>query len=129
MKSLLLVLVSVLVLLSCKSDKEIPPYTGSGDIEIRLWNNTSFEMKEIYVNTAGGENIYENLDNSEKSSYRRFQSAYRYAFITFKIKDKPYAIQPIDYVGEEQLKKGKYTYKITVSSLDSNFATLEFIED
>lgn len=129
MKSLFVLTSFLLLTFSCKSDKFIPAYTGSGDIEIRLWNNTSYIMTDIFVNTSGGENTYESLDNKEKSTYRRFEKAYRYAFISFKIKDKPYAIQPVDYVGEQLLEKGKYTYKVTVTDLDAGTANLEFIVD
>ena len=75
------------------------------------------------------QNDFGNLESNGKSEYKRFDSAYRYAFVSFKINGKAYLIQPTDYVGEVQLEKGKYTYKISVTGLNSDYALLEFIED
>lgn len=119
----------LILLLACKGDNDVVPIPGTGDILIRVWNNTGHELKEVYVNTSGGENSYEELNHNMKSSYRRFKTAYRYAFISFQINEKSYAIQPIDYVGEEPLEKGSYTYKIGLNSLGSTSASLEFIVD
>lgn len=86
-------------------------------------------MDEVYVNTSGGEHIYGSVPKGTMTGYRRFQSAFRYAFISFKIDGESFAIQPIDYVGEIPLEEGSYTYKLTITDLNAPRATLEFIVD
>jgi hypothetical protein len=112
---------------SCKTDNENP--TPEGEVQIRVWNGSNYEYDEVFVDTNGGQNDFGNLVPGNRSDYKQFKSAYRYAFVSFKIKGKAYSIQPIDYVGEELLLKGKYTYKISVDNPDSQYALLEFIED
>lgn len=123
-------IVAILVLFAfgCKGDK-VDPGFGSGDIRIRIWNDTEYEMNDIFVDTGGGENDYGELGAYKRSVYMRFVSAYRYAFVSFKINGKAYTIQPVDYVGEEPLEKGNYTYRLSVDNLNSTYAILEFIED
>jgi hypothetical protein len=120
-------LLFALILFSCTKDVVEPE--GKGDVEIRIWNDSKYEFDEVFVDTKGGENDYGNLIPGNHSAYKKFISAYRYAFVSFKIDGKAYSIQPIDYVGEEQLLAGKYTYKISISDPKSQFALLEFIED
>jgi len=117
-----------LSLLACKGDS-VEPDNGYGDISIRIWNGTNWEMTDVFVDTSGGENDFGKIEANRRSNYKHFTSAYRYAFVSFKIDGKPYLIQPIDYVGEIPLEKGRYTYKINIDNLNSVYATLEFIED
>ncbi|AWV96987.1 hypothetical protein [Arcticibacterium luteifluviistationis] len=105
------------------------PEQSQGDIEIRIWNGSTWGLDEVFVDTSDGQNEFGDLQSNGKSEYKRFGSAYRYAFVSFKINGKGYTIQPTDYVGEEKLTKGKYTYKIAVTGLNSDYALLEFIED
>ncbi len=123
-----LLTVFLIISLSCKEDT-VDPNFGTGDIKIRIWNDTAYHMKDIFVNTGGGENDYGELKARSRSSYFQFVNAYRYAFVSFKIDGKAYTIQPVDYVGEEPLEKGKYTYRLSVDNLNSTYAILEFIED
>jgi hypothetical protein len=81
-------------------------------VRIRLTNTSEFDYKEVHVNTGGGEFTYGNIDSNESSGYQEFEWAYSYAYIQLKINDEMYVIQPIDYVGEEKLKNGNYTYEI-----------------
>lgn len=114
-------------LMACKKDEATPD--GQGDVLIRIWNGSSWDLDEVFVDTGDGQNDFGDLESNGMSAYKRFDSAYRYAFVSFKINGKGYLIQPVDYLGEEKLVKGKYTYKIAVTGLDSEYALLEFIED
>jgi hypothetical protein len=126
MKKIFFVLV-IFSLLSCSKDALAPD--SNGEIEIRIWNDSNYEFDEVFVDTKGGQNDYGKLVSGNRSNYKKYNSAYRYAFVSFKIKGKAYSIQPVDYVGEELLEKGKYTYKISIADQNSQYALLEFIED
>ncbi|UBM59698.1 hypothetical protein LAG90_03420 [Marinilongibacter aquaticus] len=138
MKFTLLGIVMLVVCACSKGDKaDLGPNgmldadgsNGSGDISIRIWNDSKYSMENMYVDTGGGENDYGTVKNGQHSFYRQFNSAYRYAFVSFKINGKAFTIQPLDYVGETPLKQGKYTYRIMVENLNSPYAYLEFIEE
>jgi hypothetical protein len=116
-----------LILFACKTNKVDP--LSEGDVEIRIWNGSNYEFDQVFVNTNGGQNDYGKLVPGNRSEYKKFKTAYRYAFVSFKIGGKAYSIQPIDYVGEALLLKGKYTYKISVANPTSQYALLEFIAD
>ncbi len=128
MRNLAMYFLSLILILSCKSDKIEPNY-GNGDVKIRVWNGTGVELNELYVNTGGGENEFGSLAIDQKSVYKGFKFAYRYAFVTFKIDGMAYAVQPIDYFGETKLSKGFYTYKISKVDRSNGSVELAFIEE
>jgi hypothetical protein len=44
------------------------------------------------------------------------KKAYRYALIEAVVAGKPARLIPIDYVGESELKAGRYTYVLTIDA-------------
>ena len=92
-------------LVSCSRDDE-------SNVRIRLSNISTFEYKNIIVNTSTGNVNFENLNSNQSSEYKTFGLAYRYAFIELEIDDEVYTLQPNDYVGETPLKSGNYAYEI-----------------
>ncbi|MDP5140078.1 MAG: hypothetical protein NWP83_06355 [Spirosomaceae bacterium] len=123
----LFIIFSVIVLQSC--DNFTPKPDEVGDLLIRIENATSTEMQNVYVNTAGGEGSYGDVPKNEKSHYINYKSAYRYAFVRFVSRNDTVRVQPIDYVGEQQLTSGSYTYKITMTNKNSDFANIELTKD
>lgn len=115
------------LLIACKSD-DLDPKSSDGQIRIRIWNDTSHKMDDVFVK-AGNPNEYGTIESKKKSKYMQYVSAYRYAFVSFKIDGKAFLIQPIDYVGETPLEPGLYTYRLSVDNLNNPYAILEFIED
>lgn len=112
----LLMVVLALGLGSCKKDKMVL---------IRIENGTGHDMTAITV--GGPEDIheYEDLKEGDKSDYKVYQKAYRYAYLSFKIGESDFVVQPIDYVGESLLEPGKYTYLVTISDLDTPWANID----
>ncbi len=117
----------LVVALGCKKDDPLPD--GAGNIQIRIWNASSYIFEDVFVNTNGGLNDFGNLSSGGVSEYKNFVFAYRIAYVSFKIDGQAYLIQPIDYTGEDKLEDGKYTYKIDVTNLNSDWALLDFIID
>jgi hypothetical protein len=123
--------VKFLIILSiafgCKKDNPMPD--GYGNVQIRIWNDSSYVFDDLFVDTNGGLNEFGSLKPDEISEYKKFIFAYRLAYVSFKIDGQAYLIQPVDYLGEEKLQDGKYTYKIDVTNLNSDWALLDFIID
>lgn len=121
MKKVSLLVVMVLTLfLSCEKEKETQ--LGEG-IQIRIENTSSYTYKDVLVKLSEDRH-YGTLAPGEKSAYQTFTTAYRYAYVELKIGDKTYVLQPIDYVGEEELKEGKYTYQISADNGSDQYGRL-----
>lgn len=122
MKRILRLLVIIMVVISCSRDDD------SGIVEntivnIRLFNESSFNYENIKV----GGVAYLNLNSGEFSGYKKFELAYRLAYIELTADEEPFRLQPYDFVGETPLENGSYTYKL---NLDNNGnILLELIED
>ena len=95
-----------------------------GSIELRLQNESEYDFADIFVDTSGGIHEYCNLEAGGMTGYKKFEKAYRYAFIELLIDDEIFTIQPIDYVGESLLASGKYTYLLDASDLDPRYSRL-----
>lgn len=94
----------LVVLISCTKDT-----TSGTEVQIRLANNSSVAFEDA---TFNGEN-FGDLAPNEKSEYRTFEKAYAYGAVSMTIAGEPYGWFPIDYVGEEPLSSGKYTFEYT----------------
>lgn len=114
MRTSTILLMALFLLLGCQ--KEVK--TLEEGVFIRIENNSKFSYQDIKVAIAE-ERLYEPLSPGESSAYQRFSKAFRYAYIELKINNKRYGLQPIDYVGEEELKDGKYTYQLNVEDTSS----------
>ena len=110
---------------SCESD------LVGDQVQIRIKNISQFEYFDVKVNTSGGENFYGTIKSNEYSDYNKFEFAYSYAFVELKIDEDTFTLQPIDYVGEEMLNSGKYTYEIDATSVGGQHErlSLKLVED
>lgn len=104
---------SALLTVGCSRDKELDDdVAATSQVQIRVKNASLLPLDNIEVNTSGGLNSFGTIEESQVSDYKSFDFAYRYSFVKLTINGEPYIIQPIDYVGEDKLKRGKYTYEI-----------------
>jgi len=53
--------------------------------------------------------------SGDYSEYLEYQTAYQYAYIKIEADSTSYVLQPIDFVGEDSLNIGFYTYELNVS--------------
>ena len=113
----------VLVLPSCDS----PLLPGGGDVRIRIANLSSFPFERVDVVFPENEVSYGAIPSQGLSDYHDVSTAYRYAYIEVQIAGEELIIQPLDYVGENKLGSGKYTYALNVSV--EGHLTLQFQED
>jgi len=108
-------------LTSCSDDNE-------EHVQIRVKNTGSYKYDNLVVNSNGsGDFNFGTILSNQTSEYKHFQYAYQYAFIKFSIDGTEYKMVPIDYVGEEKLEGGKYTYEVIMDS--NKNLTFNFIRD
>lgn len=110
MKNLVPVLISSIIILltNCQSNE--------GNIQIRLKNSSNFDYKNTYIHAGLDEHAFGDLAAGDYSEYHDFKSAYSYTYVQLEIDNKTFVIQPIDYVGEEELDSGKFTYTISIDT-------------
>lgn len=94
------VLVFLFALSGGRSDGEIS--------QIRIRNQTGMPIKEVEVNGID----YGDIPAGGVSAYRDMQSAYGYAKVQLIMDGKRMRLQPDDYVGEQPLGRGHFTYVI-----------------
>ncbi len=111
----------ILLFVSCSNDDG-----PSGDVLIRVENNSIFDFEDVIV----GQNEYGDIAVGEYSDYLPFEMAYRYGYIELVGEGESYILQPIDYVGETPLEPGLYTYQLDILNYMGNlYLNLTFLED
>lgn len=110
MKKILILIIAITIIASC-SKKGV---NNPSEIKIRLSNTSQYSFKNIMVNTSTEDVNFGDLGSGQKTEYKLFKKAYRYAFVRLEIDGKIHTIQPIDYVGETALKNGSYTYQLDI---------------
>lgn len=103
------------------------PFEPSGDVHIRVANESSFAFGRVEVGFPESSVDYGSVKAHSVSTYSRVESAYRYAYIEVQIGGEELRIQPIDYVGETPLEPGRYTYALNVTI--EGYLTLTLRED
>ncbi len=98
-------------------------------VNLRIRNTSPYTYDSVVVNTSGGENIYGTITPGTASYYKVFDYAYSYAHISLFIDTANYFLLPIDYVGEQKLQSGKYTYVVSVYDTATRQLGLTLVED
>lgn len=84
-----------------------------GDVRVRLYNDTGVTLRDVKVAYPGEQAIQ--LATMEPGSYSPYATpavAYRLASLEAKANGHPYRTTPVDYVGEQPLEPGSYTFSI-----------------
>ena len=126
MKKTMILFITIVALFSCSKDNV------NNEVKIRLANVSQYDFQNIVVNTTTGDVSFEYLESGQKSEYKDFDKAYRYAFVELEIDGETYILQPIDYVGEALLENGNYTYQIDArDTYDDQYTrlSLTLVED
>lgn len=79
---------------------------------IKIENISNYDYEQVLVGTPDGQQQYDTIPANTESVYRTFDSGYRYAYVEAFIGGEEYVNPPIDFVGEQLLEPGKYTYVI-----------------
>ena len=121
MKKNLILIISIVTLISCSKNEDNNP----SELKIRLSNISQFDFENIVVNISTANTRFENINSQQKTNYKTFQTAYRYAFVELEIDGLKFTYQPIDYAGVTPLENGNYTYQIDVNNSNLSLILIE----
>ena len=94
-------------------------------LQIRILNNTQYDFSDLKLtNYTIGE-----LKSGIYSDYVRLPYGYSYDQVYFKIENDEFEQIPIDYVGENKLKSGNYTYSVSIDSYEDRLFLIKLIND
>ena len=90
--------------------------TAPGGVFLRVRNASSSPFTALVVRLPAGTTSYGALGPGQSSEYHPFAQAYRYAAVEATVANEDLRHQPYDYVGEEPLAPGRYTYVLDVEA-------------
>lgn len=104
--------------------------SADGPSSIRVKNGTSYDYRSVEVAFASESVHFGDVPASGVTGYKKFPLAYRYGYIKLYIDGRAYVMQPIDFVGEEPLGPGNFTYLVSITDPDDQFSvTVEVEQD
>lgn len=87
---------------------------GPASSDVRIRNDTEHFLRQVVVNGQ----LYGDLAAGKSSEYRALGVTYQYGSVRFNIGTREMRLTPEDYVGEEPLGKGKFTYALKIADDD-----------
>ncbi|MDH3292142.1 MAG: hypothetical protein OEO20_13690 [Gemmatimonadota bacterium] len=90
---------------------------GPDNVSVRLENASPASFAEATLYTSEGPQTSYDVGTGESTPYIAVATAYRIATTEVVIEDDTLRLQVIDFVGEEPLSAGRYTYVISVVGL------------
>lgn len=92
---------------------------NSGDnpnaVFLRVANNSNINFSSVVVGFPQSEASYGTIPAGKATEYHQVDAVYSYGYVKVKADESTYKIQPIDFVGEEPLGNGYYTYKLNIN--------------
>lgn len=98
----------------------------SVNVMIRIANRSTVKMNNIVIQFPNQTERYSRIVPGEVTEYRQVTEAYRYAPVEVSINGEVRRMIATDYVGEEQLSSGNYTYALTFDPNQSSLNGLGF---
>lgn len=127
----------ILVFSACKKEKvqECNEHTVSAcsddplKTNIRIRNNSTHNFCNLVLDPSYTKVNCGVVSQGSETCYRSFEKAYNYAYIQFFVGDKEFTFQPIDYVGEQELGVGHFTYVISITDFEKGQISIAVEED
>ncbi|HUS27724.1 MAG TPA: hypothetical protein VMZ53_04430 [Kofleriaceae bacterium] len=94
---------------------------------VRMCNDTGFD-----INAVAWDTIYsvDSLANGACSDYETpTHTVYAYTRVGFRVQTDEFTIQPIDFVGEDPLGDGAWSYHLTITDYGSRSANVQARRD
>ena len=102
---------------------------GENSTLIRIHYASEYDFLRVEVNTYDEPINYGTIKSDEKSRYKTFEVAYRYAYVRLFVDENEFIIQPIDFVGETPLGSGKFTYVLEVIDFENRILNIKTSKD
>jgi hypothetical protein len=97
---------------------------GSDPVEVRIENASSAMFSEATLYTSEGPVTFGDVGPGEATPYTQVTTAYRFATTQVVVQGDTLRLQVIDFVGEEPLDGGRYTYVLGVDGLGTTSPSL-----
>tara|TARA_R110002167_G_scaffold366209_2_gene593749 strand:- start:1889 stop:2263 length:375 start_codon:yes stop_codon:yes gene_type:complete len=107
MKNVLLLIIVLVALVSCSKE-------NTSDVRIRLSNKSQYDFKDVSVGTSTVNLDYGNLKSGQKSDYKVFEVAYRYANVRLEADGDTLFLLASDFI-DIPLENGNYIYELRVN--------------
>ncbi len=115
------VLLLVLVCFGCTDRDDT---VTMANIRVRNVSNINFDSVQV----GEEDKIHENVAPNGFSEYLEYETAYSYDYIKITSGEEGvFILQPIDFVGEDELPIGLYTYDLNIT--EEGEVVLEFVID
>ena len=102
-------LVGILLVWGCR--KKSP----EGPTDIRIRNLTTQVFDSVFVDTYSGDHTYGTILPAATTDYKRYDKAYREAYIKLYINQVKYELIPVDYTYEIPIGQEKCTYELSIA--------------
>ncbi|MEO9892438.1 hypothetical protein [Aurantibacter sp.] len=109
MKKLALLLIAIVLVFGSCTDRD----DDLSGVNIRIKNDSNINFNSVAV--GGSDEVYENISSGGYSEYLEYETAYRYNSVYIESDSTSYNYSPIDFVGEDSLNFGFYTYELSIS--------------
>jgi hypothetical protein len=98
---------------------------------IRISNNTHYVLNNLEINSPPSGRVHFGLlKPKEKSAYIKVKGAYAIAAVEAFIDNTKIEFLPDDYLGEQLLQPGKYTYELSVIEINGlKYLRLKLVAD
>ncbi len=104
------------------------PFSTDDGTHVRLRNSTSFELTNVTFKPGTTELKFQRIRPGEATNYVPVSNVYRYGYLDVLVDGERRVLQPVDYVGENFIGEGRYTYIISVDPSTLN-PGVELVKD
>ncbi len=88
-----------------------------GPVEIRIQNDSNVDFDRVHVQFPDQHDVdYGPVPKGGFTAYQPTARAYRYAGVSVEAGGREMSLHPIDYLGEQELAAGRYTYSLGVDN-------------
>lgn len=130
----LIIVAGMMLGMGCKKDRS--PMTPSTTAELRIFNSTPWIFYNCTIDPTGtvsdnpGPDAHDfgQVEINERTNYKTFPRLYRYSWVRLTMNSKTYYLKPYNYTSETALESGRYTYKLTYTSMNDQLK-LELVKD
>lgn len=109
----------------------VPNANEDSLVLIRIMNSSEYDLEKIeFSSPASGLIFFGIIKSKRRSEYKKVNQAYPIAAISAVLNNTKIEFLPDDYLGEQYLSPGKYTYELSVIEINGlKYLRLKFVVD